>query len=228
MDGVPYRVTVDIKHHTNIVDLNSPPDALLNMIFKTAYESENVPYTAPKMAADAWSNFDIEYMNRFGTKPSETIRRGFQQKVLASMQKSEIDGALFRGSNGEDTFISYMPHKLAIQGDNVVIETPSITKQLEARKWLDEYTFTQYPNEVTRSYSLQSRLQFESKVLQDMSETLTEETFKQGEMIDSLVRLEDELESIAYKEKEDLLRIEAEEPKFDIQKTIREGKNPCL
>lgn len=124
--------------------------------------------------------------------------------------------------------VNYQPHKLGVVGSNTPLDTPGITKQLEARKWLDQKTFETLPNDVTRSYHLQSKLQFESKVLQDTSEVLVKEQFKQGEIMENLSKLETELEGITYRQKENLLRTEPEMPKLDVQKQIRENDTPCI
>lgn len=224
IEGVPYRTTVDAEKLVKVLDLTQAPKADVRGIFDQARKTFNLgDDNTSTRVADMWYQFDKDYFSKFGNKPSESMKREFQQKVLIGLQKNNYDAGKYN-----DTLVVYLPHKLGVVGENVPLETPSLTKQYEARAWLDNQTFKNFDNEVTRSHALQSDLAYKSRVLQDTSEVLVEEQFKQGEMLDNIVRLEDELEGITYRKKEDLLRIQPEEPKLNIQKQIREAGDICL
>lgn len=228
VDGAPYRTTVDAQKLIKVLKLSDPPKSDVRNIFYEARKSLGLgDDTTSTRVADMWNQFDRDYFSKFGNKPSESMKREFQQKVLIGLQKANYDAGIYYGTRGK-TLVVYQPHKLGVVGANTPLETPSLTKQYEARAWLDNYTFTEMGDDVTRSHALQSRLAYESKALQDTSEVLVEEQFKQGEIMEGMVRLEDELEGITYRQKEDLLRLEPETPKLDIQKQIRESNNLCL
>lgn len=209
-DGVPYRITVDTSKLTKPLLLDKFPDGKVMDVFEAAYKSAVGNNDLPKSkiiyeqipTSEVWDLAEEVYFQRTGSKMPELQKRNFQQKVLLGLQNLDYDSGLFNGKY-EQTLVVYQPHKLSPVGEIVPIETPSITKQLEARKWLDDNSFRNSPTDQGQVRALQSQVEFESKVKQNLSEILAEELDKQGKTFETLIKSQDDLEQTVYKETQD-------------------------